>query len=45
MILKRDNVERIVLDDSVAKSMLSQGWTEISSKEEKPKKQKKKEDD
>ena len=46
MILKRDNVEKVILDDSVAKAMLSKGWQEVKLvKEEKPKRSKKKSED
>ena len=31
MILKRDNVERIVKDEITARSLLSDGWHEIAT--------------
>mgnify|MGYP003371354070 CR=1 FL=1 len=34
MILKKDNVEKIVEDEVIAKAMLEKGWVEL----EKPKK-------
>lgn len=42
MILKKDNVERIIQSESVVEAMLSQGWIDVTPQEEKPKKAKKK---
>ena len=33
MVLKKDNVEKIVLDESVAKVMISKGWKYVTPKE------------
>ena len=41
MILKRDNVERIIENETTAKAMLANGWKEV----EQPKKQSKKKAD